>query len=524
MSNDEKDSLQFMDLPTELLLQILGQLSYKDILRCRQSCKHLDTITRTDANILYKIQLGLNGLQDGPSTSLKVHDRLRILAEYQAGWDDLRFGPMRIVAMSTHGVWELVRNVLAQRNRNSLVFVQLPSAVRGIDERLWTLDSIQRDIRDFAMDPTQNLLCILETSQTEVHIHLRTLNAGDAHPLASNARISYVQEISYWSYSIRICSGYLAILFPASPVSNLCVWNWTSGRLHLEISGQILAYSFLTDHHIVLIRRHSAAELLVIDLRSVSPKGTPVDEVDYICSFRFPALKPDATVDYGEIRSDPPFSFSTEHGPATPFHLASGERLFAVFMRGSDSSSVYGSPMFLIPLDSLLPHFYRIPNLAPKLQVEWDKWGPKGTRAIPVSLRHSPVWIRNVYGMRFVDLVTETGGDPYVFVADFNQAAFRKASMNEEYVTGARTMKLVYEDSTLGWPSQMFADPVTTSLPYRWGKVHLPRNYESDNVDYDGAMVSEDAIVVVDCFDKTKYCILSICSALDIQHIVIHQD
>ncbi|CAL1702555.1 unnamed protein product [Somion occarium] len=99
--------------------------------------------------------------------------------------------------------------------------------------------------------------------------------------------------------------------------------------------------------------------------------------------------------------------------------------------------------------------------------------------------------------------ITYISGNPYVFVADFNQVTFRKALMNEEYVTGARTMKLMHEAGILDDPSQMFSDPVTTSLPYRWGTVRLPGNY--DNVNSGGAMVSEDS----NCF-VYHYCILSV--------------
>ena len=62
------------------------------------------------------------------------------------------------------GLWELYGNVLAQitQDRCTLHFKQLASQSRGIEEKGWTVDVSQFRVRDFGIDPAQDLLIILE--------------------------------------------------------------------------------------------------------------------------------------------------------------------------------------------------------------------------------------------------------------------------------------------------------------------------------------------------------------------------
>ncbi|CAL1702753.1 unnamed protein product [Somion occarium] len=514
------DDDRISHVPIELLIQIFCALTYKEILTCRLACKFFDTVIRNDARLQYKIQLGLNGQQDGPSTNcLNVHDRLLILNEYQAAWDQLRFDPMMIVDMESDRIWEIRGNVLSQASEESLVFVQLPSRVRNIDERRWSLNRVHIPLRDYAFDPAQDLLILVEShgdvQDYEHHIHLRTLSTGDAHPSATITKIVCSRLVYPISYEIRISSEYLAVGFytgAMNPDNLLCIWNWKTGERQMELPGAILAYAFLTKHHIILIRKQADAELLILDLRSISPcLESPVDEVECICTFRFPTLKQDKSIDYADIRSEPTFDWSPDPALAVPFHVSSEQRLFVVTMRTQDFES---SITFLIPRDTLLRHFHDVPDLPPKHRVEWNEWGPKGARAMRTPSGHSSSWLRNVYGMRFVFM--EEGDNSSVLVADFNQAAFRKALFNEETMSASsyssehpQRMKLMIEATTLDGSWSMFVNPVITSLPFRYANVPLPPD---DEIGYEAAMVSEDSIIVVD-FDmteKTRYYVLSI--------------
>jgi len=75
------------------------------------------------------------------------------------------------------GLWELYGNVLAQNtpDGHTLHLKQLPSQSRTIEEKNWTVDISQFRIRDFGIDPAQDLLIIVEQPQ-ELVIHITGVN------------------------------------------------------------------------------------------------------------------------------------------------------------------------------------------------------------------------------------------------------------------------------------------------------------------------------------------------------------
>ncbi|CAL1702761.1 unnamed protein product [Somion occarium] len=500
------------DLPTELIVQILHALDFlKDLLRCKQSCKLLDTVVDNNTYLQYQVRLGLNGMQDGTSTKgWPVSDRLRALCEYEKGWDKLQFKEGELIDMDADDVWDLYGNVISQTKSFSggrLVATQLPSRVRRVSKETWVLDKLPVRYRDFAMDVAQDLLVLMEISdlfQAETltyYIHLRTLYAGDAHPLAIHARLSYARAIDAFTYHIRISSEYVAIEFcsvMSSTENVLCIWNWKTGQLQMEMVG-LLAYNFLTDHHIMLIR-HNQGGLHILDLNAVSPGGTRAENVEYVCSFLFPPLH--SKLHDVEIRIDPGFSWSPDPKLAIPFSTAAGKRLVAVTLNGMMT--------FLIPSDTLLPHFYNLPNITSNHQIAWSDWGLKGTRAFSTFSGHSSTWCRNVYGMRFVDLIENDDDTQTIFIADVNQTAVRKASLDSDLAIGSNEdpehMKVILH-STTTMDLKLFKDPVTTSLPYRWKELPI-----ISDVHYDGAMVTEDAVILVrdDTRESSSYLLLEI--------------
>ena len=78
------------------------------------------------------------------------------------------------------GVWELYGGVLAQAiDDSTLSFTQLPSEIRGIPSKSWVVKSLPGPIRDFVMDPSQDLLVIAERQQR--YAYFRTLTPTTHH-------------------------------------------------------------------------------------------------------------------------------------------------------------------------------------------------------------------------------------------------------------------------------------------------------------------------------------------------------
>lgn len=129
-----------------------------------QVCRSFRDLVAESTLLQYKIELGAHGLEDGPPHgNLSIALRLEKLIERQRAWDTLQWVGDKSKEMLTGQVWELYGGVLAQaENENSLVFRQLPSHFRGIEENRWTVDISEFKLRDFGMDPSQDLLVIAE--------------------------------------------------------------------------------------------------------------------------------------------------------------------------------------------------------------------------------------------------------------------------------------------------------------------------------------------------------------------------
>lgn len=89
--------------------------------------------------------------------------RLKLLQEHQVSWDRLSWSREVKIPMRQGGLWELYGGVLAQSTEeDTIIFNQLPSDLRSIEEREWTLGDFGMTVCDFAMDPSQNLLVLIE--------------------------------------------------------------------------------------------------------------------------------------------------------------------------------------------------------------------------------------------------------------------------------------------------------------------------------------------------------------------------
>ena len=74
-------------------------------------------------------------MEDGPPSALTPSGRLAILRERQNAWKTLTWKARTKYDMRRGGVWELYGGVFAQADDEfKLVYAQLPSVIRGIEE------------------------------------------------------------------------------------------------------------------------------------------------------------------------------------------------------------------------------------------------------------------------------------------------------------------------------------------------------------------------------------------------------
>lgn len=116
------------------------------------------------AALQYRIALHSSGLVDGPPSRLSTTERLSLLRSYETSWKNLDWNTHISLPVPEGSLWELYGNVWAHsRGNNSIFFVQIPSRLRDIPLRQWTI-RLDYPLRDFGIDPSQDLLVAIELS------------------------------------------------------------------------------------------------------------------------------------------------------------------------------------------------------------------------------------------------------------------------------------------------------------------------------------------------------------------------
>ncbi|KAI0631501.1 hypothetical protein C8Q77DRAFT_140759 [Trametes polyzona] len=520
----------FDSLPPELLINVLLELDYQSILRCRQVCTEFKQIIDQDVRFQYRIELAVAGMEDGPSSGMTASERLRKLRARQEAWNKLQWTAREEVNMLQGGVWELYGGVLAQgEGLRTLVFKQLPSNIRGIEGREWRIEDVGVNIRDFGMDPAQDLLIIIENrregGEMKCVTHFKSLTTGQAHPCAPRpAEASHVPTPGRYSYTIQICEDIVAILMTSGDEdhSELLMWNWKTGARRLYLSGSDLSsFAFMTSRYVLLsslptmelddnqVFHGDDPRLLVIDLERMSDRHEiDFQDLDYLCAFHYPALADNFATISMSIRSDPAPNWRPAPALRVPFHVAREQRLFVITLWAVEGN------MHILPFISLVPSatFLRcIETLAPDETgrvFEWSEWGPEGSRLLAAPPTHPSVWVCYVYGSTFAMSVRQ-GAQRIILTFDFSPLGVRRARALEEAEAKAATaadpgqqpetstekVVVVVKDEALFNPAGIFKEGVHTSLPYVMRRTG-PFSAEGEG-HFDAVMISEDSLVMV---------------------------
>ncbi|KDQ09370.1 hypothetical protein BOTBODRAFT_37124 [Botryobasidium botryosum FD-172 SS1] len=263
------------ELPSELVLQILGELPFGDLARCSAVCKLFHSLIQSSASLQYSSHLGAEGYVDGPPSEVAVAERLARLERHRKAWHDLSWSRTVKYDMpsSSAGLYELYGGVFARGSQNSLDFVELPSTIRQTEGHSFR-HPFEFPVGDFTMDPSQDLLVLAERRHRKslssldppFRVHIRTLSTNLPHPLAKVPIIeqSVVPHVeTRYTFNITILGGSVGVFFRAdyertSPPSLFVVWEWTTGFIRSMKSFTQMdvpeTFSFLSPDAFVLPR------------------------------------------------------------------------------------------------------------------------------------------------------------------------------------------------------------------------------------------------------------------------------
>ncbi|KAE9402526.1 hypothetical protein BT96DRAFT_991162 [Gymnopus androsaceus JB14] len=513
----------FDALPTEIIIRIFTELDARSLLRCKLVCKRLRDIIGETAGLIYIIALAIAGQQDGRISSSSAVERLEMLRIHQAHWAELRWSKKSEYPMQAihNGIWKLCGNILAHLDIDgNLNFVQIPSAYRNIPEREWTVMVSPRRIRDFGIDPGQDLLVLLRRVTGPLHrIWIQTMSTAEKHPLAiGSGVIDYCHSFRRrTSYSIEISLDYVGILFHGyndAVEGELIIWEWKTGckKLHLASIG-LQSFCFLSERHVLLslltsLGADNRVELLVVDFEQEGPVRQACPDVTHGLKLPLPAFEGSVHLDFLTTKSYPPPSWAPFSDLDVPFHIAQEERLLvmSLWMR---KNTLVDHLILVVPHCTLLSRIDLSGPILNSSPLAWDAWGPTGSRMMhyrPNQDSDSPAC--DIYGTKY--LISECRSSKFiVHLFDFNQCALKSAISKGHKISEMDifdiTMGSLECDSSLcvTAPSifqagDIFREEVRTYLPYRW----MAKEISVTSSSACGTMFSEDSIIVV-YFDES---------------------
>lgn len=234
--------------------------------------------------------------------------------------------------------------------------------------------------------------------------------------------------------------------------------------------------------------------LYVLDMSHSSSEKIALTS-DYFCAFAWPQFSDWTSLVAFSICSDPSPDWEPNPEAQLPFSFAHQHRLFIIT---SCVLTAYGreSSDLFVSADTLLSHIEALPTGTLQHDINWDEWGPTGTRLMPSPFSPSP-WVCHVSGTKFATFVTPRRRlDPdSLEVRDFNQLAMKRAAeSSKNLVPQDEIAQHVYDPSVI--KAGVFMDDVRTSLPYRFTRRTLPCS--STQAFLTAVMCSEDNLILVD--------------------------
>ncbi|KAL4244278.1 hypothetical protein ABKN59_010395 [Abortiporus biennis] len=503
-------------LPAELLVLILGELDFKNILVCRLLSRYFREIIDQSLVLQYAIELALNAMEDVPYSPIphlripgepsippeySKAEKLQILRRRQYLFHTLRehnYTTRIETSLLEHnyGLCDGVLTEVLPSGRDMMLRI-LPSVVQGIKERQWML-KFDFNAGPYVIDLAQDLIIILEIIDNGVFARPCTTHNGSPHPLASNKRLPIIlpersppQDTSSLLLVAEDLFGILCNRYDEDHqriIYSFNVINWKTGALVLSMLGDRgNSFAFLDSSHVVLlstgedkvpimttfagdtseIQYPILPSLIVIrclpDTDSQHSKTTT--ELGPPIIFSLPLTGDvDNILEHAVLHCDPQPMWTSALNP--PFQVARTQRIFvAEFIsqpvnedaenNNGPDAEIGDMVKIFIPYSTLSQHVERIEksgNNSSNRVITWEEWGITGTRVIQKSFTDPDR--APVVSTFGTSYSTRSEKDDYLTICDFNQYAVRH------------------------YMSRLSLSGKTTSEGWKW---HNPSSFGKDN-------------------------------------------
>ncbi|KAH8101760.1 hypothetical protein BXZ70DRAFT_1007009 [Cristinia sonorae] len=257
-----------LDLPNEILEKILLQTDLTTISQCRyisKVSKAFNEVISGSISILYKLELAVDGFQDGNIDGMNVAERLEALRSRRSAWAAMQPAFKRKITMGRHALVDITRGHFAWLDdEKALHVLQIPSVFRGIPEKEWVVQGavggILANARSRAsMDPDEDILLIAEHRRdlNRWVLSIRSLTTGEHRPEAEEADLpSFIAD---WGAELKptVYRDYVGLEYVEDKDYNdefyRYIYNWKTGEVLLSLYGDAVDFTFVSEEYLLVL-------------------------------------------------------------------------------------------------------------------------------------------------------------------------------------------------------------------------------------------------------------------------------
>ncbi|KZV92671.1 hypothetical protein EXIGLDRAFT_718121 [Exidia glandulosa HHB12029] len=476
-------------LPTEILVNVLADLSLRDLHACQATCRRFASLVRSTLALQYVIELEAAGLCDGPPGPLTTAQRMQLVLQRQSMWRTLKWTRKDVVPYETENclTYELYGRVFGQGKGDKggattkyITMSELPSSYLEAPRR-YIIDEEQLGIPvwDFTMDPVQDLLVLIEQNDDAAavpwRVHFRALSSFEAHPRARAATVEPILHSTHsdWEdseFSTKVFENLVVMLFKPmveGGSDHIFVWDWTTGRgcQPLVASGGFLDFAILSHDAIVVVGMKDDRVTLDVYTFRIPSDQRPAEDVKKQKRKPFCA----ASMELPEPTHSDWWNYSVGclsnctsrdfNVPVRPFGNSLENQILAFCFTGHPHRAT-----MIVQAKTLLRYAARATR-ATGVTVAWSDWGERATRWITECCDRD--WLCGTHGSRFVTLVPSPNGERplhhRVQMLDFNPFDVRRFPA---YQTPWSSTRIV-DEKTVVPAGGLWKHEVAGRLPYR---------------------------------------------------------
>ncbi|KAI9059861.1 hypothetical protein FKP32DRAFT_1760684 [Trametes sanguinea] len=420
----------FLDLPREVVVGILKHLDYDEIARCRMVCSTLNALVNDNASLLYKIELGIENLQESPVKGLSSSERLNFLLDRRVRWLTLDWSyteplsareilPQSALPYELQGGTFL--NITSRAGNVTMNKITLPS--RADLQPRYTSHDLEFKALDVTTDPTQDLLVVLDI---DGRINLWSLSTHRPHPEAATPILRPEGADSLFITALHVTHDLVGLVEWAQTVQ-VTIWNWRTGRTIILGNDASLTYfatglAWLSPRAFVLSDA-AHGELNVFSLEDIDCTS-PAEPLSFHnlaprARLQLPRVDNIWHMSYFQLESTP---LLAAHPRDRPFVASPDSHIVVFTMQYVSHNHRRTSSQYtgFVHAHHLMTYLDARTAGEPSRIVPWSQWGPKNTRIVP---QHdpTPTFSRYVHGQRVVlSRRHHTHQHHQLFVYDFN--------------------------------------------------------------------------------------------------------